>query len=127
MQFCLTFLFPPLLWCNDQFLSNYENELKALPVPDVARQYYESDYRKNPYLFDSFCAVAKSPSTQSTSNDQFIIPRRDNGPREMNSLYDVFMNIRDDEREHWMSLCNIVQYGEMDAVDEVNVKSTNAN
>ena len=24
-----------------------------------------------------------------------------------------------------MSLCNIVQYGEMDAVDEANVKSTN--
>ena len=44
---------------------------------------------------------------------------------ELKSLYDVFLNIRDDEKEHWMSLCNIVQYGEMGAVNAAKVKSTN--
>lgn len=34
-----------------------------------------------------------------------LIPRR--------SLYDVFVNVRNDEREHWKTLCNLVQYDDM--------------
>ena len=99
-------------------------ELKKLPVPEVARKYYESDLIKNPHLFEAFCAVSKAPRTHSTFTEQISNPRKDNRPHELNNLYDVFMNIRDDEREHWMSLCNMVQYGEMDAVNDANVKST---
>lgn len=103
---------------GNQFLVEHEQELKTLPVPEIARKYYESDFRKNPNLFKAFCAVCKSETSDARSN---------NRPHELNNLYDVFMNIRDDEKEHWMSLCNIVQYGEMDAVDEANVKSTASN
>mmetsp|Transcript_13300 Transcript_13300/g.27542 ORF Transcript_13300/g.27542 Transcript_13300/m.27542 type:complete len:317 (+) Transcript_13300:3-953(+) len=98
-----------------EFMAEHKEKLKTLPVPDIARKYYESDFRKNPHLFKAFCAVCKQQR-----ND----PRSDNRPHELNNLYDVFMNIRDDEKEHWMSLCNIVQYGEMGAVDAASVKST---
>lgn len=27
---------------------------------------------------------------------------------QLNSLYDVFVNVRNDEREHWKTLCNLV-------------------
>ncbi len=106
-----------------QFLTIHEEELKTLSVPDIARKYYESDYVKNPHLFEAFCAV--SATDGHTKSLDYSNSRRKNGPHEMKNLYDVFLNIRDDEKEHWMSLCNIVQYGEMDAVDVANVRSTN--
>ncbi len=31
----------------------------------------------------------------------------------LQSLYDVFVNVRDDEKEHWKTLCNLVQYDDM--------------
>ena len=31
----------------------------------------------------------------------------------LRSLYDVFVNVRNDEREHWKTLCNLVQYDDM--------------
>jgi hypothetical protein len=34
----------------------------------------------------------------------------------LNSLYDVFVCIRDDEKEHWKTLCHLVQYDQMSAV-----------
>merc|ERR1719498_1819727 len=36
------------------YLTREEAKLKKLPVPDIARQYYEID---DPYLFDKFCTV----------------------------------------------------------------------
>lgn len=30
-----------------------------------------------------------------------------------NRRYDVFVNVRDDEREHWKTLCNLVQFDDM--------------
>ena len=120
-----------------KFLSLHEAELKTRPVPDIARKYYERDYEKNPYLFDTFCAVvdnksknastdlpaaAKSNAEESMINNQMTCQRR--RPYRLDSLYDVFRNVRDDEREHWMALCNLVQYSDMTAVDSGNVKST---
>jgi len=84
----------------DKFLSKNEAKLKTLPVPAIARNYYEED---NPFLFDLFCTV-KEPESEP-----FAIAQR---PK-LETLYDVFVNVRNDEREHWKTLCNLVQYDSM--------------
>ncbi|RZC50627.1 hypothetical protein C5167_019057 [Papaver somniferum] len=65
----------------DKFLKLQGDELKKLPAPEVAVKYYtEGDL----YLFDEF-QTARPPNS-----------RRPN----IENLYDVFLNIRDDEAEH---------------------------
>lgn len=87
----------------NKFLEVNEAKLKTMPVPPIARKYYEED---NPFLFDLFCTV-KEPDTEP-----FAIANR---PK-LESLYDVFVNVRNDEREHWKTLCNLVQYDSMNGV-----------
>jgi len=82
------------------FLEVNEEALKTMPVPAIAQKYYEQE---NPFLFDLFCTV-KEPDTEP-----FAIATR---PK-LESLYDVFVNVRNDEREHWKTLCNLVQYDDM--------------
>lgn len=67
-----------------QFLTEHADKLKSQPVPDIARKYYERD---NPFLFDLFCTV----KSQAVSNERVRLVR-------LETLYDVFVNIRDDER-----------------------------
>lgn len=85
------------------FLEKNEEVLKTMPVPAIASKYYEQE---NPFLFDLFCTV-KEPETEP-----FAIANR---PK-LTSLYDVFVNVRNDEREHWKTLCNLVQYDDMSGV-----------
>lgn len=94
------------------YLTNYEQMLKSQPVPAIARKYYEED---DPYLFNSFCTVPEP-------NDEGTFESR---KPELNSLYDVFVNVRNDEREHWKTLCNLVQYDSMKGVGTM-VESTKA-
>ena len=35
-----------------------------------------------------------------------------------------FVDIRDDEKEHWKTLFNLVQFNDMNAVEATQVKST---
>ncbi|KAL9266878.1 Ubiquinol oxidase 4, chloroplastic/chromoplastic-like protein [Drosera capensis] len=56
-------------------------ELKKLPAPEIAVQYYTGD---DMYLFDEF-QTSRAPCSRR--------PKIEN-------LYDVFLNIRDDEAEH---------------------------
>eukprot|EP00210_Caulerpa_lentillifera_P000781 g756.t1 len=65
-----------------EFVDANEELLKSLPPPFVAVQYYRGD---DLYLFDEF----------QTSNTN-VQTRRP----ECSNLYDVFVNIRDDEGEH---------------------------
>eukprot|EP00559_Dactyliosolen_fragilissimus_P004770 CAMPEP_0184863456 /NCGR_PEP_ID=MMETSP0580-20130426/11261_1 /TAXON_ID=1118495 /ORGANISM="Dactyliosolen fragilissimus" /LENGTH=284 /DNA_ID=CAMNT_0027361807 /DNA_START=77 /DNA_END=931 /DNA_ORIENTATION=+ len=95
----------------DGFLKNHGEMLKQQPVPEVARKYYVED---NPFLFDLFCTV------KNKDEDGNFSARR---PR-LDSLYDVFVNIRDDEKEHWKTLCNLVQYNDMQGVENKDVVST---
>ena len=93
----------------DEYLKQFQDQLKTLPVPDIARKYYIED---NHFLFDKFCTVKS---------------RNSGGPERrptLNSLYDVFVNIRDDEKEHWKTLCNLVQYDSLHAADAEDVHST---
>jgi len=84
----------------DKFLSVNEAKLKTMPVPAIAKKYYEQE---NPFLFDLFCTV-KEPE-----ENPFTLASRPT----LESLYDVFVNVRNDEREHWKTLCNLVQFEDM--------------
>jgi hypothetical protein len=72
------------------------DELKGQPVPAIARKYYEED---NPFLFDLMYT-----STPPTTG-------KEGGRPKLESLYDVFVCVRDDEKGHWVTLCNLVQSG----------------
>lgn len=65
----------------DTFLKENESELKAQPAPQVAINYYRDG---DLYMFDEF---------QSFDTPETRRPKIDN-------LYDVFVNIRDDEGQH---------------------------
>lgn len=93
------------------FLTEYADKLKGMPVPAIATKYYVED---NPYMFDQFCTVKEK------DGQGFNINNRPN----LDSLYDVFVNVRDDEKEHWKTLCNLVQFGEMQAIPAEFVEST---
>ena len=95
----------------DNFLKDHGERLKTLPVPAIAKKYYVED---NPFMFDLFCTVKDKDGKRNFSETR---PTLD-------SLYDVFVNIRDDEREHWKTLCNLVQYGDMQGVSNKLVTST---
>ena len=65
----------------DQFLQTNEAELKTQPAPQIAINYYRDG---DLYMFDEF------------QTGQALAQRRP----PVNNLYDVFVNIRDDEAEH---------------------------
>jgi len=96
----------------NKFLTEHAEMLKGAPVPEIARKYYERD---NPFLFDLFCTVP-----EADKEGQFSARR----PK-LESLYDVFVNVRNDEREHWKTLCNLVQFDDMQGVGAL-VQSTEA-
>jgi len=98
------------------FVANHETMLKAKPVPSIARKYYEED---NPFLFDLYCTVPDDPEDETVVEG----PCSSKRPK-LESLYDVFVCIREDEKEHWKTLCNLVQFDAMDAVFSNAVKST---
>lgn len=70
----------------DTFLKTHGEELKKMPPPEVAIQYYTSE--ANQYLFDEF-QTGRTPG--------------DRRPK-IATLYDVFCNIRDDEAEHCVTM-----------------------
>jgi len=124
----------------NKFLTENAEALKQQPVPGIARKYYEFD---NPFMFDLFCTVqdqASSSSSSSSSSEQQLpqssptpeqqseammsLMTKQRRSRTLESLYDVFRNIRDDEKEHWKTLCNLVQYNDMNAVCASEVEST---
>jgi ubiquinol oxidase len=93
------------------YLTEHEDMLKGMPVPAIATKYYVDD---NPFLFDLFCTV------KDRDEDGNFSARRP----QLDSLYDVFVNVRDDEKEHWKTLCNLVQFGDMQGVENSLVKGT---
>jgi len=90
------------------YLTKNEEMLKTLPVPKVAIKYYEED---NPYLFDKFCTVKDGADDFSSQRPK------------LETLYDVFVNVRNDEKEHWKTLCNLVQFDSMEGQGNV-IEST---
>jgi ubiquinol oxidase len=74
----------------DQYLKTCEAELKTQPAPQVAINYYRDG---DLYMFEE---------TQFTLGHDFRRPKVDN-------LYDVFINIRDDEGEHVKTMIALQQ------------------
>ncbi|KAJ8761143.1 hypothetical protein K2173_001199 [Erythroxylum novogranatense] len=74
----------------DKFIKARGEELKKMPAPEVALRYYTGE---DLYLFDEF-QTSRAPHSRR--------PKIEN-------LYDVFMNVRDDEAEHCktMKVCQI--------------------
>ena len=121
----------------DDFLARRGDELRTMPVPRIAREYYEAD---NPFLFDLVsqtcrvdehmptptptptptAATTAEPAAVDDPGDAEACPRR---PK-LASLYDVFVCVRNDEREHWESLCTLVQRGELLGGDVDGLRST---
>ena len=95
----------------NKYLEEHETMLKTMPVPAIATKYYVDD---NPFLFDLFCTV------KDLDEEGNFSARR---PK-LESLYDVFVNVRNDEKEHWKTLCNLVQYDDMQGVENKNVEGT---
>ena len=82
----------------DEFLQSHGEELKLLPAPQVAIDYYQDG---DLALFDAFQNDAFD-MTRKEKNNGGIAPQ----PRRpvVNNLYDVFFNIRADEGEHAITM-----------------------
>jgi len=78
-----------------QYLEANADWLKDQPAPAIAKQYYESE---DSYLFDSFHTAVAHTQAQR---------RRP----QINNLYDTFLNIRDDEKEHASTMQSLVTHG----------------
>ncbi|GAP99903.1 alternative oxidase [Leptolyngbya sp. NIES-2104] len=74
----------------DDYLNNHEAALKEQPAPQVAIDYYRDG---DLYMFEEF---------QTTPDSTFRRPHVD-------TLYDVFVNIRDDECEHVKTMVALQQ------------------
>jgi ubiquinol oxidase len=74
----------------DGYLNEYEIELKAQPAPQVAIDYYRDG---DLYMFEE---------VQTALGSTFRRPHVD-------TLYDVFVNIRDDECEHVKTMVALQQ------------------
>jgi len=80
----------------EHFLSDFETELKSKKAPKIAVEYYKNG---NMFLFDEMHTCADGTGygdTPIVQNDDGIPRRR---PK-MDTLYDTFSAIRDDEAEH---------------------------
>eukprot|EP01041_Mallomonas_annulata_P001338 gene1338-2587_t len=86
----------------DEYIKTHENELKALPAPQIAIDYYEKGDLSLFDAFQNFNGIKSYTDKNSNilNNDLPKIVRRPI----IKTLYDVFDNIREDEAEHARSM-----------------------
>jgi len=94
----------------DEFLTQEEAQLKTMPVPEAARQYYEKDAMFDPRIF--------AQGEQMNTGIKVAPQKR---PAKMNNLYDVFMHIREDEAEHAFAM----EECEQDAITGFKIETGN--
>ena len=99
-----------------QFTEENKALLESLPAPDVAKAYYEGD---DLYMFDEFQTTTLSSTGEVMSlkldkdgtTDNAYVDRKHVSVRrpKIKTLYDVFINICEDEKEHieTMNACQI--------------------
>lgn len=83
----------------DKFLNENAENLKTLPAPKIAKEYYES----KTFMFDDFQSCREPGSRRPV----------------IRNLYDVFFNIRNDEAEHFKTM--------IEAQNELYAKENPAN
>jgi len=81
----------------DEFLKEFEEELKVIDAPKVAKDYYRDG---DLYLFDDMHTCKESLNEASDA------PTARRRPK-METLYDTFMAIRDDEAEHVKTMIHL--------------------
>jgi ubiquinol oxidase len=89
----------------DKFLKEHAKELQQRPVPDIAHEYYSGR--------DSLMIYMRKHQGE----------RGKTLPRQLNSLYDVFLQIRDDEAAHWRSLKSLVEYDDLELSSNSSVSN----
>ena len=102
----------------DAFLRENEDELRRQPVPEVARRYYEGDDLMNHYMLHGDDARAARPAPPAAARPP---PRARRKRRKLRTLYDVFLEVRDDEGAHWDMLAHLVSYDALEAPEGCEV------
>ena len=98
-----------------QFAEENKALLESLPAPDVAKAYYEGD---DLYMFDEFQTTryrhgrshALKLDKDGTTDNAYVDRKHVSVRRpKIKTLYDVFINICEDEKEHieTMNACQI--------------------
>jgi Alternative oxidase len=96
----------------DKFCKSYRDELERLPAPQVARKYYTGS---DLYMFDAMHTPLANDKSTATEMD--VTAAQQSEPAAMqerrrpkcDTLYDTFMNIRDDEMEHVKTMAYMQQ------------------
>jgi ubiquinol oxidase len=86
----------------DAFIAVNAESLRQVDVPPIARTYYEGAQPPPLDVYGDGDAARRYACAEEPASS----------PR-MESLYDVFVRIRDDETEHWQTLCSLVQCNSM--------------
>ena len=73
----------------DEFIHSHGDELKLEAAPEIAKIYYSDKYMND---------ACRSPG--DISDKEYV--------QEVKSLYDVFCNIRADEKEHASTMSNLL-------------------
>ena len=100
---CLT---PSLTRSRGQFTDENEALLKQLPAPSVARKYYQSEVRERLWAGSAPRWPTPAADAPLAAQDLYLFDEFQTsmpaGTRRpvVNTLYDTFANIRDDEGEH---------------------------
>jgi len=116
-----------------QFTEENKALLESLPAPDVAKAYYEGD---DLYLFDEFQTTTLSSTGEVMSlkldkdgtTDNAYVDRKHVSVRrpKIKTLYDVFINICEDEKEH-IETMNACQIDGVTLLDGVTLATRKAN
>lgn len=89
-----------------QFILENGDKLKTMPAPLIAQKYYRSD---DPYMYNMDSALVRGPTREAPRQ-----PPCDN-------LYDVFVNILEDEWEHVKTMVMCQDY---DTIETLRVAQT---
>jgi ubiquinol oxidase len=104
----------------DAYLARNADALRAAPVPQVARDYYGGRDALKAYLLDGDdgCDVpGAAPAAECATRE---------ASRPLESLYDVFVEIREDEAMHWRSMVTLGQYDSLHAPEGCAVETSDA-
>lgn len=116
----------------DAFLRNHADELRQKPVPEVARRYYEQDDSLNLMLRGETAALQRPKRARAAP---FVeggrakdgaggsSARLSERQQPLQSLYDVFQRIRDDEAAHWDTLARLVHYDSLEASEGCEIEA----
>jgi ubiquinol oxidase len=82
------------------YLKDCETELKSQPVPEIARDYYEKEEERYMITACDVNTLDDNNGRNATTAVRRNVPSNGTVTGKLNTLYDVFERIRDDELDH---------------------------